>query len=103
MNAQEATNESQKKQTDLEVQQMKRIRAGIKESISKGYFNLMIFETVYEPNRAVLIEEGYLIRRDGGRMGENNYLISWGESATVDDKKTDPVYYPASSTPKYPL
>jgi hypothetical protein len=103
MNAQEALNESNKKQTELEAQQMKRVRAGIKEATDRGYYNVMMFESLHESNRTVLIEEGYLVRRDGGRMGENNWLISWGESATVDDKKGDPVYYPASSTPKYPL
>jgi hypothetical protein len=103
MNAQEATNESNKKQTELEVQQMKRIRAGIKESTARGYYNLMMFESIHEANRNTLIEEGYLVRRDGGRMGENNWLIIWGESEELDKKEGDPVYYPASSTPKYPL
>ena len=103
MNAQEATNESNKKQTELEVQQMKRIRAGIKESTDRGYYNLMMFESIHEANINTLLEEGYLVRRDGGRMGENNWLIIWGESEEPDKKKGDPVYYPASSTPKYPL
>lgn len=103
MNAQEATNESNKKQLDLEAQQMKRIRAAIKESTSKGYYNVMMFEDVYLSNRDTLIEEGYQVRRDGGRMGDNNWLITWGESEPIDNKKGDPVYYPASSTPKYPL
>jgi hypothetical protein len=103
MNAQEATNESNKKQLELEAQQMKRIRSNVKEATSKGYYNVMMFESLYEANRNILLEEGYLVRRDGGRMGENNWLITWGESESLDKKTNDPVYYPASSTPKYPL
>ena len=103
MNAPEATNESNKKQLDLEAQQMKRVRSSIKESVSKGYYNVMMFESLYEAVRDTLIEEGYQVRRDGGRMGENNWLIAWGGEESLDKKKGDPVYYPASSTPKYPL
>jgi len=103
MNAQEANNESNKKQLDLEAQQMKRIRSAIKEATAKGYYNAMMFESLYENNRTILINEGYQIIRQGGRMGENNWLISWNGDETLDAKLGDPVYYPASSTPKYPL
>ena len=100
MNAQESTNESNKKQLELEAQQMKRIRSGIKESTSKGYYNVMLFEDIYLPNKDTLLEEGYLVRRDGGRMGENNWLITWGESEPIDKKTGDPVYYVAVGRPR---
>lgn len=85
------------------AQQLKRIRAAIHDAALQGYYNVMMFETLFQENIELLRSEDYKVGRRGGRMGENNYLISWGPGDDPDDMKGDPVYYPASTSPKYPL
>ncbi len=88
---------------DQRAQQLKRIRAAIKDAALQGYYNVMMFEALYQENIDLLRSEDYSVGRRGGRMGDENWLIGWGPGPDPDDTKGDPIYYPASTTPKYPL
>lgn len=103
MDASQTKQLAEDSQDDLILQQMKRIRKVIKDGALQGFFTVMIFETIFKENRDILTDEGYHVARRGGRMGENNYLINWGKGDSPDSTQGDPVYYPASSTPFYPL
>lgn len=104
MNANEAYKKTNDKHADLIKQQMSRIMTSINKAINKGLFETMIYETVFNENRDQLQEKGFQVFRRGGRMGEHSSLIKWG-NADEEPENNDSFnsYYPASTTPKYPL
>ena len=77
MKALNSRNQSDKKNNDLNAQQMRRVRAAIDAAIKQGLYETMVYESIVNTNIDLLQADGYQVFRRGGRMGENNYLIKW--------------------------
>jgi hypothetical protein len=77
MKAKDKRDASDDKNIELDTQQLKRIRQSISVATNKGFYNVTVYETIRPVNVDQLKADGFNVVKEGGRNGENNYLIKW--------------------------
>jgi len=104
MSANTSTEQSHDANHSLDIQQMKRLRTAIKAASSKGKYETMIYETIRDINRDILISESYQIQHMGVRMGNKIHVIKWNTPLPPHTTLFNTTYYPGGiPTEHHPL
>lgn len=104
MNANEAKQKSEERRLELSRQQFIRIKDAINKAVNIPAEETVFFEVITPENINLLRSLNYSVLKEGGRLGSDNYRISWRSVSPDDINSFDTTYYPGGlRNPQYPL
>lgn len=102
MDAQQSKQKAEARRLELGRQQLVRIKHSIDMAINIPAEETVFFETITPENLSILDEAGYSLRKEGGRLGEYSYRISWSGGTELKEDPFDTTYYPGGMSTEHP-